>query len=111
MDQNQTTQNKNCNNQNNDDDNNNQNNHHNQNNNQSNNADDGTKSVVLGLEKLSKEYDIVLIRYNQAQKDYINYLKTQSTSMSCSKYNSESKELDVGRVLFTKINNAFSGGN
>jgi hypothetical protein len=93
MDQNQTTQNKNCNNQNNNDNNNN-NNHHNQNNNQSNNADDGTKSVVLGLEKLSKEYDIVLIRYNQAQKDYINYLKTQSTSMSCSKYNSESKEID-----------------
>ena len=64
------------------------------NNNNNNNTDDGTKSVVLGLEKLSKEYDIVLIRYNQAQKDYINYLKTQSTSMSCSKYNSDSKEID-----------------
>ena len=46
------------------------------------------------LEKLSKEYDIVLIKYNQAQKDYINYLKTQSSNMSCSKYNSESKEID-----------------
>jgi hypothetical protein len=85
MNENQPTQN--CNN--NDD-----NNNNNQNNNQNNNSDDGTKSVVLGLEKLSKEYDIVLIRYNQAQKDYINYLKTQSTSMSCSKYNSESKEID-----------------
>jgi hypothetical protein len=59
-----------------------------------NNDDDGTKSVVLSLEKLSKEYDIVLIKYNQAQKDYINYLKTQSSTMSCSKYNSESKEID-----------------
>lgn len=77
MNQNQQTKNKNSN-----------------NNNKNSNDDDGTKSVVLGLEKLSKEYDIVLIRYNQAQKDYINYLKTQSTSMSCSKYNSESKEID-----------------
>jgi hypothetical protein len=58
------------------------------------NSDDGTKSVVLGLETLSKEYDTVLIKYNQAQKDYINYLKTQSTNMSCSKYNSDSKEID-----------------
>ena len=58
------------------------------------NTDDGTKSVVLSLEKLSKEYDIVLIKYNQAQKDYINYLKTQSSTMSCSKYNSDSKEID-----------------
>jgi hypothetical protein len=66
----------------------------NDNNNNSNNDDDGTKSVVLSLEKLSKEYDIVLIKYNQAQKDYINYLKTQSSNMSCSKYNSESKEID-----------------
>lgn len=58
------------------------------------NTDDGTKSVVLSLETLSKEYDTVLIKYNQAQKDYINYLKTQSTSMACSKYNSDSKEID-----------------
>ena len=57
-------------------------------------TDDGTKSVVLSLETLSKEYDTVLIKYNQAQKDYINYLKSQSTSMACSKYNSDSKEID-----------------
>jgi hypothetical protein len=59
-----------------------------------NNNDDGTKSVVLSLEILSKEYDTVLIKYNQAQKDYINYLKSESTSNSCSKYNSDSKEID-----------------
>jgi hypothetical protein len=59
-----------------------------------NNNDDGTKSVVLSLETLSKEYDTVLIKYNQAQKDYINYLKTQSTNNACSKYNSNSKEID-----------------
>jgi hypothetical protein len=73
---------------------NNENSKNNQNNKNSGNDDDGTKSIVLNLEKLSKEYDIVLIKYNQAQKDYINYLKTQSSSMSCSKYNSDSKEID-----------------
>ena len=72
---------------------NNNNNKNNGNNNSSEN-DDGTKSIVLNLVKLSKEYDIVLIKYNQAQKDYINYLKTQSSTMSCSKYNSDSKEID-----------------
>ena len=58
------------------------------------NTDDGTKSIVLSLETLSKEYDTVLIKYNQAQKDYINYLKTQPTNMACSKYNADSKEID-----------------
>ena len=65
-----------------------------QKNEKNNNNDDGTKSVVLSLETLSKEYDTVLIKYNQAQKDYINYLKTQPTNNSCSKYNSDSKEID-----------------
>ena len=59
-----------------------------------NNNDDGTKSVVLSLETLTKEYDIVLIKYNQAQKDYIDYLKSQSLNNSCSKYKSDSKEID-----------------
>lgn len=47
-------------------------------NNDNNSTDDGTKSIVLSLETLSKEYDTVLIKYNQAQKDYIDYLKKQS---------------------------------
>jgi hypothetical protein len=34
------------------------------------------ESVVLGLEVLKKQYDTVLIQYNQAQTDYINYLKS-----------------------------------
>jgi len=59
-----------------------------------NNNDDGTKSVVLSLETLSKEYDTVLIKYNQAQKDYIDYLKSQSSNNSCSKYNSDTKGID-----------------
>ena len=66
----------------------------NQNQKSKNNNDDGTKSIVLSLEKLSKEYDIVLIKYNQAQKDYINFLRTQSTNNSCSKYTSKSKKID-----------------
>ena len=69
-------------------------NHNQKTKNNDNNKDDGTKSVVLSLEKLSKEYDIVLIKYNQAQKDYINFLKTQSSNNACSKYNAESKEID-----------------
>jgi hypothetical protein len=59
-----------------------------------NNNDDGTKSVVLSLEILSKEYDTVLIKYNQAQKDYINYLKSESKNNACSKYTSDSKGID-----------------
>jgi hypothetical protein len=70
------------------------NNNKNNENNSSSENDDGTKSIVLNLVKLSKEYDIVLIKYNQAQKDYINYLKTQSGTMACKKYNSDSKEID-----------------
>jgi hypothetical protein len=44
------------------------------------NDNDQTKSIVLSLEILSKEYDTVLIQYNQAQADYINYLKSQPTN-------------------------------
>jgi hypothetical protein len=62
--------------------------------NNNDNDNDSTKSVVLSLEKLSKEYDTVLIKYNQAQKDYINYLKSQSSNMACSKYNSDSTGID-----------------
>jgi len=58
------------------------------------NDNDNTKSVVLSLEKLSKEYDTVLIKYNQAQQDYINYLQGQTSNMSCSKYSSDSKSID-----------------
>jgi len=45
-----------------------------------NNYDDETKSIILSLETLTKEYDTVLIKYNQAQKDYINYLKPKTTN-------------------------------
>ena len=46
----------------------------NDNNKNGNNKND-TKSVVLNLETLSKEYDTVLIKYNQAQKNYVNYFQ------------------------------------
>ena len=48
---------------------------------QNNNTYDGeTKSIILSLETLSKEYDTVLIKYNQAQKDYINYIENKSNN-------------------------------
>ena len=31
-------------------------------------------SVILNLEKISKEYNNVLTQYNQARSNYINYL-------------------------------------
>jgi len=34
-----------------------------------------TKSIVLSLETLKKEYDTVLLQYNQVQIDYMAYLK------------------------------------
>lgn len=34
-----------------------------------------TNSVILNLEQLSKEYSNTLIKYNQAQIDYANYIK------------------------------------
>ena len=69
----------------------------NNNNNNGNNKDvnnNDTKSVVLNLETLSKEYDTVLIKYNQAQKNYVNYLKNQSSNNYCSKYTSDSTSID-----------------
>jgi hypothetical protein len=58
------------------------------------NSNDETKSVVMSLEMLSKEYDTILIKYNQAQKDYFTFLQSQSSNMACSKYNSDSKEIN-----------------
>jgi hypothetical protein len=72
--------------------NNNHTNNHKNTNNHTN--DDGSKSVVLSLATLSKEYETVLIKYKQAQKDYIDYLKSQSTNMACSKYSSDSTGID-----------------
>jgi hypothetical protein len=65
-------------------------NHMTKNKNSNNNTDDGTKSIVLSLETLSKEYDTVLIKYNQAQKDYIDYINIQSTEPN---YNINSEPL------------------
>lgn len=41
---------------------------------------DKTNSVVLSLEQLSKEYSNTLIKYNQAQLDYNNYLNKNKTN-------------------------------
>ena len=39
---------------------------------------DKTNSVILSLEQLSKEYSNTLIKYNQAQLDYVNYLNNST---------------------------------
>ena len=39
-------------------------------------------SVILNLEKISKEYNNVLTQYNQARSNYINYLKRKSLIFS-----------------------------
>lgn len=46
------------------------------------NSNDITKNIVLSLEVLSKEYDVVLIQYNQAQQNYIDYLQSQKNEPS-----------------------------
>jgi hypothetical protein len=50
-----------------------------------NNTDqNNTGSVILNLEKISKEYNNVLTQYNQARSNYINYLKTKSETQDAS---------------------------
>lgn len=44
------------------------------------NVNDGTDSLVLNLETLTAEYDAILVRYNQAQVNYIDFLKSASQS-------------------------------
>ena len=60
------------------------------NNNSDNSSNDETKSIIMNLATLSKQYDVVLIKYNLAQKNYANFIKTQSSTMACSKYKSDS---------------------
>jgi len=45
------------------------------------NNDDGTKSIVLNLETLSKEYDVTLKMYTSAQSDYINSLSKEGKTI------------------------------
>jgi hypothetical protein len=38
-------------------------------------------SIILNLESLTKEYDTLLIQYNQVQSDYINYIQQRQTTL------------------------------
>ena len=58
-----------------------------------------TGSVILNLEKISKEYNNVLTQYNQARSNYINYLNTKSESQ-------DSKDADL-----IVLKNTFYGQN
>lgn len=44
----------------------------------SNKNNNTVDSLILNLETLIKEYDILLIQYNQVQNDYIHYLQNQN---------------------------------
>jgi hypothetical protein len=67
----------------------------------SNKSQNNVNSMILNLESLIKQYDTLLIQYNQVQSDYINYLQRNPHST-----------LDNGTNnshLITSKNNAFWG--
>ena len=51
-----------------------------------------TESTILNLESLTAEYDTVLLQYNQAQTDYVNFLK-QESEKPCSGIGPEDKAI------------------
>jgi len=51
----------------------------------SNKSQNQNNSVVLNLESLTKQYDTILIQYNQVQSDYINYLQKNPASVQLGK--------------------------
>ena len=60
-----------------------------------------TGSVILNLEKISKQYNNVLTQYNQARSNYINYLSTKSETADASGNTRE----------FVNLSNNFYGHN
>jgi hypothetical protein len=66
-----------------------------------------TGSVILNLEKISKEYNNVLTQYNQARSNYINYLSTQNNQTDASGSNSDVSD---NQQYFT-LPNTFYGQN
>lgn len=52
-----------------------------------------TKSITMSLENLQQQYSNLLVSYNQAVSDYINFLNQQS-KMPCGSYNSDSVGID-----------------
>jgi hypothetical protein len=63
----------------------NSNNSNNSNNNTFNENNEKAKSVVLNLETLKAEYDTLLLQYNKAQSDYVNFLKENLSSNAINK--------------------------
>jgi hypothetical protein len=51
----------------------------------SNKSQDQNNSLILNLESLTKQYDTLLIQYNQVQSDYINYLQKNPSSIQLGK--------------------------
>jgi len=46
-------------------------------------------SAILNLESLTKQYDTLLIQYNQVQSDYLNYLQQNPTTIQPGQSNSQ----------------------
>lgn len=52
---------------------------------ESQNTDEESKSIILDLESLTKKYQTLLIEYQQAVVNYINYIKGEQTDLSNNK--------------------------
>jgi hypothetical protein len=59
--------------------------------NSKNNESDKSDSMALNLESLNKEYKNLLIEYEQAVANYVNYLK-QELNQPCSEYKANNKD-------------------
>ena len=73
-----------------------------------------TGSVILNLEKISKEYNNVLTQYNQARSNYINYLNTKSDSQDASgnSQDASGNSQDAsGNDQYVVLKNTFYGQN
>ena len=64
-------------------------------------------SVILNLEKISKEYNNVLTQYNQARSNYINYLKTKSETQNANDNSQDNSE----NSQYVILKNTFYGQN
>jgi len=54
-----------------------------------NNHQTKNNSLILNLESLTKQYDTLLIQYNQVQSDYLNYLQQNPTTIQPGQSNSQ----------------------
>ena len=81
---------------------------------QNNQGQNNTSSVILNLEKISKEYNNVLTQYNQARSNYINYLQTKSETQDASGNTTDASGNTTdasGNSQYVILQNTFYGQN